>query len=117
MNLKKPVFLPILCPFSQFLGQKTFIQKIELCHAQLHEFLNPRQNLERNNNPIPRKFPEGGRKGRWKDVKTLFHRTILVTALEIRKIGWQQKIAVVYVLLDGNSAAKISPCVFCYFNH
>ena len=39
------------------------------------------------------------------------------TALEIRKNGRPQKIAVIYVLLDGSSAAEISTCVFCCFDH
>ena len=38
-------------------------------------------------------------------------------ALEIRKNGWWQKIAIVNVLRDGSSVAKISTCVFCCFNH
>ena len=44
----------------------------------------------------------------------ILHRIITVpslppkTALEIRQNGRRQKIAVIYVLLDGSSAAKIS---------
>ena len=38
-------------------------------------------------------------------------------ALEIRKNGWQQKIAVIYVLVNSSLAAKISTSVFCCFNH
>ena len=35
-KFKKPCFLPILGPFSQFWGQKKFSWKIRFCHAQLY---------------------------------------------------------------------------------
>ena len=35
-------------------------------------------------------------------------------ALEIRKNGRQQKIAIIYVSLDGSSAAKISMCFLLF---
>ena len=42
---------------------------------------------------------------------------LVLTALEIRKIGQRQEIAIVYVLLDGSSTAKISTCIFYCFNY
>ena len=44
-------------------------------------------------------------------------RKLLKAALEIRKNGRQQKIAIIYALLDGSSAAKTSMCVFRCFNY
>ena len=64
-KFKKPCFLPILDPFSEFLGQKKLSWKIQLCHAQLkYRFLAPCQNLEKINDAIQGKRPDRRKDGR-----------------------------------------------------
>ena len=65
-KLKNPV-LVLFGPFSQFLGQKIFIQKIQLSHKTSHSFLAPCQNLEKTKK-IPRQT-EGQMEG-WKNKRT-----------------------------------------------
>ena len=64
--------------FANFWGRNFFSHKIGLCHAQLHVFLAPFQNLEKTDDTVPRK-----RQDRWKDGKkdgqTLFYRTFAAT--------------------------------------
>ena len=62
-KFKKPCFLPIYGPFSQFWGQKKiFPENPALSRKTSHGILTPCQNLEKNNDVISRKHPD-----RWKD--------------------------------------------------
>ena len=61
-KFKKPCFWPIFPMF----GTKKISWKIWLCHAQLHVFLAPCQNLEKVNNTIQRKCLDRQTEG-WTD--------------------------------------------------
>ena len=61
-----------LAHFPNFWGKKDFFAK---SGSVTHGFLTPCQNLENNNDTIPRKCLS-----RWKDGQTLFHRTLLDAA-------------------------------------
>ena len=57
-------------------GAKTFFpENPALSSTTSYGFLAPYQNLEKNNDNIPRKQMEG-----WKDGQTLFYRTLPATA-------------------------------------
>ena len=72
-KFKKTIF----GPFSQFLEQKRFFQKIWLFHAQ--QFLPPSQNSEKPNDSIPRKHHRAGRTEGWTDT-ILYDHSIPATA-------------------------------------
>ena len=54
-KFKKPPFWP----FSPYMGQKKYYQKILLSFTALYWFLRPCQNLEKTNDLIPRKRLDG----------------------------------------------------------
>ena len=62
-KFKRPYLWSTFGPFPQFLKQKTFFQKLQLCHAKLRiGSLSPCQNSKKSNNQIPRKHLD-----RWQD--------------------------------------------------
>ena len=64
-KLKKPCFWPILGPFFQFLGQKTFFSEIPaLSRTTSYEFQALCQILEKTYDAIPRKYLERRMDGR-----------------------------------------------------
>ena len=66
-KLKKPYFL---VHFPHFWEKKTFFKKLALSRTS-HGLLTPYQNLEKANEPIPRKLADGRMDG-----QTLLHRTL-----------------------------------------
>ena len=55
-KFKKPYFCPAFWPIFPILGHFVFFfQKIRLSRVTSDGFLNPCQNLEKTNDPIPRK--------------------------------------------------------------
>ena len=71
--LKNPYFWSNFDPFSQCFGQRKFFEKdLVLSHTTSFGFLalHHAKNLEKTNNPIPRKHLDRG-----KDGQTLFCRT------------------------------------------
>ena len=62
--------------FPIFGAKHFFLKNPALSRTTSYGFLVPCQNLEKTNNPIPRKRPD-----RWKDgrTKTLFYRTLSAT--------------------------------------
>ena len=56
-KFKKPCFWPIFGPFSHFTfwGKKIFPENLALSCTTLYRLLAPCQNLEKNNETIPRK--------------------------------------------------------------
>ena len=60
---------PFLGPYSPFLGQKDFFQKIQLSHRTPHARLTPCSVPQKTYEPKLRKLPDG-RTERWKDGQT-----------------------------------------------
>ena len=78
----KSCFWPILVHFPNFVGKNVFLGNPALSLTTSYGFLAPCQNLEKNDDTVSRKPPnrqKDGQKDRWKDVQTLFYRTLLAT--------------------------------------
>ena len=74
---KKHVFgCTFLVHFANFWGKTFFLKNPALSRTTSYGFLVPCQNLEKNNNAIPRKRPDRRKDGR---TKTLFYRTLSAT--------------------------------------
>ena len=63
-KFKKPCFWPILGPFSQFWGEKIFLENPALSCTTSYGFLAPCENLEKVNNVIQRKHLDRQKDGR-----------------------------------------------------
>ena len=73
---KKPIFGPILTHFPNVWSKRGFSKKIRFCHTQRHlGFYHHAKNLEKTNDPIPRKHLERG-----KDGQNLFRRACRAAA-------------------------------------
>ena len=66
---KNPVFGPFLSHFHNFWGKKIFLGNPALSRTTSYGFLASCQNLEKTNDKIPRKHPDG-QKDRRKDKRT-----------------------------------------------
>ena len=86
-KLKKSCFWPILCPFSQFWGQKNFfLQNLALSCTTLDDFLALYQHLEKTNHTIPRKRPDRQEDRRFTEGQTdPFSRTLPATGGGLKK--------------------------------
>ena len=74
--IQKTLFLTHFWSILPIFGAKTFFpENPALSSTTSYGFLAPYQNLEKNNDNIPRKQMEG-----WKDGQTLFYRTLPATA-------------------------------------
>ena len=63
-KFQSPCFQPIFSPFSQFWRQKKFSDNPALSSTTSYGFLAPCQNLEKTDDAIPRKHPDGRTDGR-----------------------------------------------------
>ena len=70
-------FVPFSDHLRNFFGKKYLPKNLALSHTTLYRFLTPCQNLEKTNNPLPRKR-----------LHTLFHRTLLATAGGPKKLSY-----------------------------
>ena len=86
-NQKRLYFWPI----APILGAKKtfFSQKLWLCHAQLH--LEPCQNSEKSNDPIPRKHPD-----RWHNRRT--NRSYFTGSFQLLPGVWQVQLQLIGIL-------------------
>ena len=63
-KFKKPCFMPILGPFSSFLGQIFFPEISSSVTYNFYGFLKPSKHLEKTNDTIPKKCLERRKDGR-----------------------------------------------------
>ena len=63
-KLKKPFFGPFFVHFPNFWGKKPFPENLALSRTTPNGFLAPCQNLEKNNDKIPKKRPDRRKDGR-----------------------------------------------------
>ena len=92
------------CPFSRFLGHKTFFQNIQLSRTTWKGFLAPCQ-IQRNLMIHSKKTP--GQTTRWKDGQTLLRRIVLATAR-----GWTSTTAV-YITVSMQKLSSIYKYTDC----